>query len=280
MPRAILALRRYPATMLLAAMLFAASLILAATSLGTVSGGGEGDDGGSGIGGTGKSGEFGGSGFGGTGGPSPFFTSAAPADDQQEATLEADAADATPQLAEAPAVADTVLIELSSTLDTSAVVQPEQIDDIATPLNTEPTVLVEVAQASAQERSATPDPVVTPQIEPSRLAEESMPAPEAELAAVNTGEPAKEELSETPATLPVQVEQVLETEVGGVVKTANVPAESVVVAQESEEEARHEPADRASVPERIQRPDLPPFQRIRPVERPSLLPSRVQPMRI
>ncbi len=47
MPRAILAMRRYPATMLLAIVLFLATLVITATSLGTVvNGGGEDGDGG------------------------------------------------------------------------------------------------------------------------------------------------------------------------------------------------------------------------------------------
>jgi len=101
MPRAILAIRRYPATLLLAMFLFLATLILTAGSLGTVgSGGGDEGDGGSGIGGTGKSGEFGGSGFGGTGGPSPFFTSV------EEGSQEADPA---------PTIVDnTIKVELTA----------------------------------------------------------------------------------------------------------------------------------------------------------------------
>mgnify|MGYP003640444871 CR=1 FL=1 len=65
MPKAILAMRTYPATLLLAILLFLATLIITTGSLGKVRSGGDGGDGGSGMGGTGKSGEFGGSGFGG-----------------------------------------------------------------------------------------------------------------------------------------------------------------------------------------------------------------------
>lgn len=262
MPRAILALRRYPATMLLAAFLFAVSLILAATSMGTVTGGGEGDDGGSGIGGTGKSGEFGGSGFGGTGGPSPFFTSAAPTDAEQDAQPTADSQDATPQLADTPSVEESVLIELSSSLETNALAEPEQADDVViTPASGQPSVLIDVAQAPALVRDPMPEPVLAEAPQPVTIAAESMPAPEPVAAAATASEPVVELVSDT-QEMPV------------------VPAESVAVVQESKEEVPAEPLDRASVPERIQRPDLPPFQRIRPVERPSLLPSRVQPMRI
>ena len=72
MPSAITAIRRYPATLLLAALLFLASFAIATGSFGIVGGGGD-DDEGSGIGGTGRTGEFGGSGLGGTGAPSPFL---------------------------------------------------------------------------------------------------------------------------------------------------------------------------------------------------------------
>jgi hypothetical protein len=262
MPRAILALRRYPATMLLAAFLFAASLILAATSMGTVTGGGEGDDGGSGIGGTGKSGEFGGSGFGGTGGPSPFFTSTTPTDDEQDAQPAVDSQDAPPLLAETPSLEESVLIELSSSLETNALAEPKQADDVAlTPASIQPSVLIDVAQAPALVRDPMPEPVVAEEPQPVTIAAEPMPAPEQVVTTATVSEPAVEVVSDTQA-MPA------------------VPAESVAVAQESKEEVAPEPLDRASVPERIQRPDLPPFQRIRPVERPSLLPNRVQPMRI
>ncbi len=281
MPRAILALRRYPATMLLAAFLFAASLILAATSMGTVTGGGEGDDGGSGIGGTGKSGEFGGSGFGGTGGPSPFFTSATPTDSEQDAQPAADSQDATPQLADTPSLEESVLIELSSSLETNALAEREQADDVAvTPASGQPAVLIDIAQAPALERPATPELVVADAPEPLAVDAESKPAPEQVAATATASAPELEPGSDTQLTPVVQAVQSLTTDVGGLVETASVPAESVTVAQESKEDVPAEPLDRASVPERIQRPDLPPFQRIRPVERPSLLPSRVQPMRI
>jgi hypothetical protein len=277
MPRAILALRRYPATMLLAAFLFAASLILAAASMGTVSGGGEGDDGGSGIGGTGKSGEFGGSGFGGTGGPSPFFTSAAPTDAQPAA----DSQDATPQLAETPSLEESVLIELSGSLETNALAEPEQADDVAiTPASVQPNVLINVAQAPALERPATPELVVADAPKPLTVAAEAHPTPEQVATTTTASESELEPGNDTQFTPVVQAVQSLTTDAGGRVETASVKAESVAVAQESKEEVPAEPLDRASVPERIQRPDLPPFQRIRPVERPSLLPSRMQPMRI
>src|SRR5690606_22376492 len=70
MPKAILALRKYPLAILMAMVLFVCTLILATSSIGIIRGGG---DEGSGLGGTGRDGLPGSSGFGGTGGPSPFF---------------------------------------------------------------------------------------------------------------------------------------------------------------------------------------------------------------
>ncbi len=282
MPRAILALRRYPATMLLAALLFAASLILAATSMGTVTGGGEGDDGGSGIGGTGKSGEFGGSGFGGTGGPSPFFTSSAPTDDEQGAQQSAtDSSDATPQLADSPSIEEGVLIELSSTLEANALAEPEQPESVSlTPASAQAPAGIDIAQLPELERPVAPEPFEEPKIESLTAPAESVPAREAVLATATSSGSELEKHSDTQAIPVVQTAQNPAAEEEVTEETAIVPAKSVAVAQEADKEAPAEPLDRASVPERIQRPELPPFQRIRPVERPSLLPSRVQPMRI
>lgn len=72
MAKAILVLRQYPWTLIAAMFLFVCSLALAASTMGVIRPNG-GDDQGSGMGGTGKSGPFNDSGFGGTGGPSPFI---------------------------------------------------------------------------------------------------------------------------------------------------------------------------------------------------------------
>ena len=57
-------------------------------------------------------------------------------------------------------------------------------------------------------------------------------------------------------------------------------AETIAVKLDTEQQGSDQARDRDGLPERIQRPDLPPFQRIRPIERPALMPPRVQPMRI
>lgn len=280
MPRAILALRRYPATMLLAALLFAASLIMAATSLGTVIGGGEGDDGGSGIGGTGKSGEFGGSGFGGTGGPSPFFTGAADQDEQS------DQQQPLAPVVDTPTIEQTVRIELARSLadeplDDTGVGVENSATLIAEPAVQEPAMQIELARAPVLERQtapqtlneSAPEPVVATPID--RVA-----TADAIAQAATPSEPAIELISDSHTAPVVQAVAVLAETAAETVDAAAMPPETVAVAQEAEQEVSEAPLDRSSVPERIQRPDLPPFQRIRPVERPSLLPSRVQPMRI
>ncbi|OGT74482.1 MAG: hypothetical protein A3H44_04535 [Gammaproteobacteria bacterium RIFCSPLOWO2_02_FULL_57_10] len=57
-------------------------------------------------------------------------------------------------------------------------------------------------------------------------------------------------------------------------------AETVPVKLDTAPQSIDPEIDRRSLPERIQRPELPPFQRIRPVERAAIMPPRVQPMRI
>ena len=57
--------------------------------------------------------------------------------------------------------------------------------------------------------------------------------------------------------------------------------ESVSVKLETAAKEIDQEIDRNALPDRIQRPDLPPFQRVRPVDRASIMaPARVQPMRI
>jgi len=266
MPRAILAMRRYPATMLLAIVLFLATLIMTASSLGTVgNGGGEDGDGGSGIGGTGKSGEFGGSGFGGTGGPSPFFTSA---DD----TIQQDN-DTRTQIAD-PVIAE-VKTELAQTLEQKSLPQEApgtrlSVDDKAPETlakESDERLTLQFAEAPAQ--AQLPE---SRQASPAGIA-----GTEARTPIIETATPVVEQHALVTIETAEQATPDLEN---AAVEPSAIPAEPMTVAHESEEEVSQENIARDNMPERIQRPDLPPFQRIRPVERPSLLPSRVQPMRI
>jgi len=276
MPRAILAMRRYPATLLLAMFLFLATLILTAGSLGTViSGGGDDGDGGSGIGGTGKSGEFGGSGFGGTGGPSPFFTSVEETSQEDEATpsFSNDTAgvELTAEIAQSlqqNVLSDETQRSIDGTVEDLRPLEPLQ----------EPVPLVQVAEAVLKaDTSSTRIDDTDDGPAPPLPADEAAPATVADFAVTAPASPSP--MTQAPLVESVDAQRP-PAAISVAAEPSAIPAERMTVSHEAEEEASQEALDRSSIPERIQRPDLPPFQRIRPVERPSLLPSRAQPMRI
>ncbi len=263
MPRAILAMRTYPITILLAVLLFVATLIITTGSLGKVRSGGDGGDGGSGMGGTGKSGEFGGSGFGGTGGPSPFFTNldTSKPDDTADANAAEQAApvisiaqDPAPE--QQPSANSALHNEIIDTIESSSMRTETQTEiaqgsaDVDTPALSEPepapVQLVALPEAEVEIEAITPAPQPEPTLEPRRLA-------------ITPIEPAEEK------TVIEQPQQL---------------AETITVKLETETEEEAQARDRGELPDRIQRPEIPPFQRIRPIERPALLPPRVQPMRI
>ncbi|MDO9318821.1 MAG: hypothetical protein Q7V56_11560 [Gammaproteobacteria bacterium] len=270
MPKAILAIRTYPATLIIALLLFMATLVMTAASMGTAGvGGGDDGDGGSGIGGTGKSGEFGGSGFGGTGGPSPFITSV----DDQEPVAPTPASDALePEIALSQDLADSIeqsaiLIESDSTLasgNTPDVVEPS----IPVPALSLPEKALEVQLAEAR-------PVVPERVQPSVVVKQPELARSGEVEVFDEAaldpqlQIVQQDQSNRPSDLAVES---LNTAAG---------AESVSVKLETAAKENEQEIDRSALPDRIQRPDLPPFQRVRPVDRASIMvPSRVQPMRI
>ena len=262
MPRAILAMRTYPATILLAILLFIATLIITTGSLGKVRSGGDGGDGGSGMGGTGKSGEFGGSGFGGTGGPSPFFTGL-------DTTVPDSASSDEPGIVATPAV---IVVQEQTPQTQESQRSPLQQDIMqaieSNPLRAETTT--EIAQGSNEAPAITPEPVLPPvqlvalpeaEVETQAKATEPSPAPAQRQLAISAPESEQEAVQhyeEEPQQL----------------------AETITVKLETETAEEEVDRERDNLPERIQRPEIPPFQRIRPVQRPALLPPRVQPMRI
>lgn len=285
MPKAILAIRTYPATLLLALFIFLATLLITTGSLGKVRSGGDGGDGGSGMGGTGKSGEFGGSGFGGTGGPSPFFTSTnSTSEDSKEQQK-------TPQfhipeldksapviIAQDPQVDGSIGTESPSVLSERVI---EAID--SNPLIEE--TRIEIAQTSEQEERAAAAQQDTATLQLVELQN----APE---------KSALDDSLQRPQT-PVVEDDLLQKSLQAERQIATAPSESdnaelnklmpeneqqfaetIAVKLDTEQQASDQTRDRDGLPERIQRPDLPPFQRIRPIERPALMPPRVQPMRI
>lgn len=262
MPSAITAIRRYPATLLLAVLLFIASFVVATGSFGKVGSGG-GDDEGSGMGGTGRTGEFGGSGLGGTGALSPLVT-------QNEASSESKIENqATPSptsiLAQSPVIdlridtriPDRVKSEILQELNTnieqralqlseSTAESPQPAEESVEPSTIEPIQLVEATQQKTRE------------VTPNQLAE-SMRDTE-----LDTTEATQEVLE----IAPVLIEPAVTVEPQQLAEGTPPEQENIVEAQ------------RLEMPERIQRPDLPPIQRVRPVERISILPPRAQPMRI
>lgn len=264
MPKAIIALRTYPATIILALLLFIATLLITTGSLGKVRTNGDGGDGGSGMGGTGKSGEFGGSGFGGTGGPSPFFTSIDSS--EPENAPEAEVAAPAPAVIVVQDKPQAPKEELNSPL------QNDIIDAIdSNPLRAE--TITEIAQGSndVEEMSAAPAPA------PVQLV--ALPEADPEIALVQP---------EPEAVVPTPVQRQLvntagETKIDETTATTEEPqqlAETMTVRLDTEQEEEEPNRERNGLPERIQRPEIPPFQRIRPVQRPALLPPRVLPMHI
>lgn len=265
MPKAISTLRRYPTTVFLAMLLFLATLAITTGSLGIVRPGGSGGngsgDGGSGFGGTGRSGDFGGSGLGGTGMPSPFVTVD---DSEPEQMLDQ------PQ----PAPAESPLVEqiteqsseqlLAETPLVPEALEPEQ-EPVADSVKTADTELtVEMAEA--------PDhiPVETRPIEPSLPAPiQIVEAPKPEAPPADSSAPAvASELATSEAmeraTLTEELENAEEME------NAQDAPQLVDSVPANLDPGETDELDRNVLPERIQRPELPPFQRIRPIERPAI----------
>lgn len=270
MPKAILAIRTYPATLIIALLLFMATLVMTAASMGTAGvGGGEDGDGGSGIGGTGKSGEFGGSGFGGTGGPSPFITSI---NDQETVTSAPADSDLTPETALSQALTESV--EQSAMVnETNSIVTSDEVQQVAEPSIPVPVMSQPEKAPEVQLAEALP-------VDPERVRQTA----EIEQAAQN---PAGDVEVFDKETLSTQLEIVQQSQsnspsdlaaesLNTAADVENVSLKLETAAKESEQEI-----DRNTLPDRIQRPDLPPFQRVRPVDRASIMaPARVQPMRI
>jgi hypothetical protein len=289
MPRAVLAIRSYPITMLIALCVFLLTLAITTGSLGTVGGGGDDGDGGSGMGGTGKSGEFGGSGFGGTGAPSPFFGLIDPEPADANSPDET-AHQETPQPSGLFGVEETT-IAIYEAPTNIPVITPNrnvQADDAVADVVTPPAQLTENLQVPLDINPLTEEI-------PTRLAQPSPPVdltndatssngPESRLAfstadQVNTDQMltrTEETLSEAAGSTESLREESesIKPEPLQQLAEANAPANT------SDGDASSETLDRSNLPERIQRPELPPFQRITPVQRPTLLPPRVQPMRI
>jgi hypothetical protein len=294
MPKAILAIRSYPQTLLLAALMFALTLILTATSVGKVGAGG--DDEGSGLGGTGRTGDSGGSGFGGTGSPSPFL-GLSEEDEGEKARQELDRMREELRPVDVPealqrSIESNLLRESSRIAETaSPAIEVPTLTPVQDSVDTERLLRSDVAPAMqiARPTIQMPAPVTLPE---SGNTIESFQLPLVEgIVEIIQPELAQQEPTETDGLkqdanreLSSELSAGLETDQPEVFKQEAVKeevqlAEGEAIQQDSEPAVTDD--DRRVAPDRIPRPELPPFQRVRPaVDRISISAPRPQPMRI
>jgi len=266
MPKTILAMRRYPTALVMALALFLFSLLLATNSIGTILNGG-GDDQGSGMGGTGKSGMPGDSGFGGTGGPSPFLG------DTGITTDSIDESDAP--------VSDAILD------DWPAPWLPREQETAAIPADIAPLIemqrnppqdpfrnaeSMQRAEAdtlrSLDQQDTVPSLYLRQLIKLAESDEQSTVAPQLEISLQIPGIKAPE-----PIAMPVLQQPHMDTRPDSLANNDTEQFPEILTETQ-------QPDPRQNT-ERIQRPELPPFQRLRPaVDRASIVPARPQPMRI
>lgn len=291
MPKAILALRSYPLAIVMALVLFLCSLILATSSTGIIGGG---EDGGSGMGGTGKSGMPGDSGFGGTGGPNPFLGEVEDNTDLQDSEQQsADwPAPWLPRETETAIIPDEIapLLELQRnplrdpTLQAPALF-PDNSDGALRIIEQDtsglPTHLRQQLELANSGEAMTELAPVEIRIQ---IPEISAPDPvdvpvvrrQPDIQQAQHTEATDQDLLQTPGNSPA-----------GEAEAASQASGSNVLADRQNEQIPEiltetpEVTDPRTATERIQRPELPPFQRMRPaVDRASILPARPQPMRI
>lgn len=293
MPKAILALRSYPLAILMALVLFLCTLILATSSTGIIGGGG---DEGSGLGGTGKSGLPGDSGFGGTGGPSPFLGDADTGADNRENDSSDSArnpddwpAPWLPRETETARIPEEIapLIELQR----NPLIDPTRNQTPLFPDNPDALRIIEPNTSSLPSHlrqqidlansgeAFTQEPTLEIQLQ---IPEVQTPAPQ--------DIPALLQQMQNTQTASQDVQAVEQNDSGELPADGETPVQSTelrAVADHGDEDIPEiitetpQQADPRTITERIQRPELPPFQRMRPaVDRASVLPSRPQPMRI
>lgn len=303
MPKAILALRSYPLAILMAMVLFVCSLLIATSSIGTIGGGG--DDQGSGMGGTGRTGGLnGGSGLGGTGGPSPFLGSndTDDMDGMSEGTENAPDADNTG--ADGIFSGDSLI---------EPFLQQQDIETARIPEDMRP--LIELQRSSPQNPDLRDN---TPAL--NILDEDRQELPPHARRLLDMAEAGNTTIVEPTLEIQVQIPEATGTdsierfrmEVAGPDESAlpvvepqpavestidNIDAnaeqplvleqlQSGEIADSDSDVDEPAPSDgynnaRPLIPERIQRPELPPFQRMRPaVDRASIAPPRPRPMQI
>jgi hypothetical protein len=140
---------------------------------------------------------------------------------------------------------------------------------------------IEIAQD--EPRSEQADESAPQDAAPLQLVELQSPLEQPALDILQRPESVSEESSAAQAQSQVDIAVEVEQESADLAESVlNEPqlAETIAVKMDTEQQTSEQTRDRDGLPERIQRPDLPPFQRFQRVERPALMPPRVQPMRI
>ncbi|MEX2334553.1 MAG: hypothetical protein WD600_09855 [Pseudohongiella sp.] len=294
MPKAILALRSYPLAILMALVLFVSSFLIATSSIGTIGNGG--DDQGSGMGGTGRTGGFNGdSGFGGTGGPSPFLGSNDAVENydasENNNDINTSAPDSLPdsliapflqQQQETARIPDDMqpLIELQRNSPQSPEFQPltPRLDILDAEREEMPEHARRVLEMAESSNRTIEEPTLEIQVQiPEATGTDAIERYRMDVADQAAPEPAETDSSgvdtrET-ADAPLVLEQLNADEI------AENDTDTAADAQLQELDAGD--SSRPLIPERIQRPELPPFQRMRPaVDRASITPPRPRPMQI
>lgn len=301
MPKAILALRSYPLAILMALLLFACSLLLASRSTGIIGGGNE--DGGSGMGGTGRSEMPGDSGFGGTGGPRPFLgeIESAPDNQQDEHELSDTPSPWLPRETETATIPEEIvpLLEMQRnplrdpTLPAPSLTpeDPDALRILELDTSGLPSHLRQQLDLATSGEAMTESAPVEIHLQ---IPEISAPDPLDIPALTRQTQPQQATLAETPteeALFEVETDpSVVTPEVILTGETAPVSSQlpNGALAERNETEIpeivteAQDSTDPRATTERVQRPELPPFQRMRPaVDRTTIAPaSRPQPMRI
>ncbi len=310
MPKAILAIRSYPITLLVAALIFAVTLVLTTTSAGKIRGG---DDEGSGFGGTGRSGESGGSGLGGTGAPYPFLTQEEERDLRVREELDrmreelrpVDIPDALQRSFENnPLFEQTELANLQA-----PEIAPDRVD-VNRLLQDPAAPALQLAQPGRQMPVFDVPAIRLPEV---AIPPAALPVPRqaAEIADNTTAVDVEFNVERgavtqetTPATVAVadafsDVSELMDAPAqkgfadlvefltaGSEPATATEPNSATDsgsgIDQSTHNQELADTDDRRNLPQRFQRPELPPFQQMRPavIDRVSISPPRPMPMRI
>ncbi|MBC54158.1 MAG: hypothetical protein CMQ34_10045 [Gammaproteobacteria bacterium] len=286
MPKAILALRSYPLAILMALVLFVCSLLIATSSIG-----GGGDDQGSGMGGTGRTGGFNGdSGLGGTGGPSPFLGSTDGPDTTGTRHDGIDTGSNTP---------DSLIEPFLQQLDTETARIPDEMRPLIelqrnTPQSPEFRDNAPALDILDDERQDMP-PHARRLLDMAEADNATLVAPTLEIQVQipeNTGtddiERFRMEVAEPEASALPDLDAAPDAELDVPLILEQLPTDGIAgndaapgLADDNLADENPLDSNRPLIPERIQRPELPPFQRMRPaVDRASIAPPRPRPMPI